>query len=499
MNNPEIKYLDSGRLHNSGRISQPGTVTKTKPALWHNFREIIFLISLIFITIAVTYFTPRIFATLWYLLVLVLYSLSEKESLWLVFFLITVDGFMGFLGLYSITLTIIPGLPGVELAQFYVLIALFKAIRSKNKTFVFYNRYLQFILMYVIFMILWGQISGFTGGLNAYFRVLKMVFPLSLFYSIPHLLNDSKSYEKFFRYIFLMMIIAFTAQLLSLLTGIEPASSVLKDEELFSEPGSFRGFYNAAVTLISMFGALFYLSLNKQTAFNKFFLYALITASIGMAIISATRGWIIGFGIVIVIQLSVLLAEGKKEIPWLAVFLSLVFFIGMSNQKIKEQVVFSKERVMTLSNLDEGDISAQRTLSRLNVRSPVVMKEWKEKPLFGWGFSDALWKYGDGHVGNQNVLLLSGLAGFLILSGFLIYFAVKLFQRFIQSRKIHRTNPAFLIFPVFLTGWFIIHSTSGQQFGFSGLPLHIIPQAVFFSFGAFVYRQSKTIRNVRKI
>jgi hypothetical protein len=499
LNNPETRYSDSGRLRKPGRIRQSGSVTMAKPALWHNFKDIIFLISLIIITIAVTYFTPRIFANIWYLLVLVLYSMSEKESLWLAFFLITVDGFMGFLGLYSITLTIIPGLPGVELAQFYVLIALFKAIRSKGKTYVFYNRYLQFILLYVIFMVLWGQISGFTGGLNAYFRVLKMVFPLSLFYAVPHLINDSKSYEKFFRYIFLIMIIAFAAQLISLLTGFEPASFVLRDEELFSEPGSFRGFYNAAVTLISMFGALFYLSLNKQTAFNKFFLYAVITASLGMAIISATRGWIIGFGIVIMIQLSVLLTAGKKEIPWLAVFLLLIFFTGMSNPKIKEQIIFSKERVMALSNLDEGDISAQRTLSRLNVRSPVVMKAWKEKPLFGWGFSDTLWKYGDGHVGNQNVLLLSGIAGFLILTGFLIYFSVKLLQRFIQSRKIHRANPAFLIFPVFLSGWFIIHSTSGQQFGFSGLPLHIIPQAVFFSFGAFVYRQSKISQDVKKI
>lgn len=499
MNNPDTQYRNLKAFRRSDRFNHFHRINFAKSTSWPFLRDFLFLVSLLLITIAVTYFSSGILDTIWYLLILVLYSLSKNESLWLAFFLVTVDGFIGFLGIYSLTLTIIPGLPGIELAQFYVLIALFKAMRSGGGVNIFYNRYLQVFALLIVFLVIWGQVGGFTGGLNAYFRVLKLVFPFTLFYSIPYLFRTSDSYEKLFWLIFLLMIIAFITQLASLLTGFEPANSVLPDGELFSEPGSYRGFFNAAVTIIAFYGALFYLSLNKQRVFSKFLLYAVIASVLGMVIISATRGWILGFGIVTVIQLSILTASGKKEIPWLAVFLFLFSIIGMSNPKIKEQVLFSGERIMTLSNLAEGDISAKRTLYRLDVRSPVVLNAWKEKPLFGLGFSDNFWKYGDGHVGNQNILLLSGLTGFLSIFGFLIYFAVKLLQRFIQSTKIHRTNPAFMVFPVFLIGWFIIHSTSGQQFGLSGMPLHIIPQAVFFSFGAFVYNRTNKIQNVKVV
>jgi hypothetical protein len=46
------------------------------------------------------------------------------------------------------------------------------------------------------------------------------------------------------------------------------------------------------------------------------------------------------------------------------------------------------------------------------------------------------------------------------------------------------------MFIIFLSGWFFIHSTSGQQFNYVGMPAKIIPQAIFFSFGAFRYEQS---------
>ncbi len=177
----------------------------------------------------------------------------------------------------------------------------------------------------------------------------------------------------------------------------------------------------------------------------------------------------------------------------------MIIIAGLSDPRIKEQVAYSKERLLTLGSLAEGDITADKTLGRMDVRSPVVMKAWKEQPLFGCGFSDTFWKYGDGHVGNQNVLLLSGIAGFLLLTGFLVYTAYKMTQRYLATRHRRRANPALIIFPVFLMGWFVIHSTSGQQFGFSGLPLNIIPLAVFFSFGALLYQQSKKVQNGRQI
>lgn len=462
-------------------------------------KDIFFMLALLAVTIGVTYFASGTIASIWYFFVLVLYAVTDNEAMWLAFFLATVDGFMGFLGLYSVTLTVIPGLPGVELAQFYVLIAFLKALRSGRKTNVFYFKYLQILLIYVLFMVVWGQSAGFSGGLNTYFRVAKMVLPLTLFYSLPHLFNESRTYERFFGLIFFILITAFLTQIFSLLTGIEPAESTFVNEDLFSEPGSFRGFYNAAAVLIALYGALFYLSLGNQRTFSKVVLYTVISATMGMAVISATRGWIIGLGFIIVVHLAFLMRYGKRGVLWMGVFVVALFFAGMSNLKISEQVQFSKERVMTLGNLAGGDISAKKTLSRLDVRSPTVITQWREKPLFGWGFSDTSWKYADGHVGNQNILLLSGLVGFLLLIGFLVYFSYMMADRFFMCRRAHLNGPVFLLFPVFLAGWFIIHSTSGQQFGFSGLPLHIIPQALFFSLGALTYRQLKTVHNGKKV
>ena len=218
-----------------------------------------------------------------------------------------------------------------------------------------------------------------------------------------------------------------------------------------------------------------------------------------MAVISATRGWIIGLGTIIIIQLLFLLNMGKREVPWLAVFLTLLFIIGLSNPKIREQVTFSKERLLTLESLAEGDRSAEKTLQRLDIRSPIVMKMWRQRPLFGWGFSDVSWEYGDGHVGNQNILMVSGVAGFILLAGFLLYFMFKMAEAYMRKRRFRKANPALMLFPVFLLGWFIIHSTSGQQFAFSGLPLHVIPQALFFSFGALIFAQSKAIHNGKRI
>jgi len=45
------------------------------------------------------------------------------------------------------------------------------------------------------------------------------------------------------------------------------------------------------------------------------------------------------------------------------------------------------------------------------------------------------------------------------------------------------------VFVIFLFGWFVLHSSSGQQFSFSTSPANAIIQAIFFSFGAYKYTE----------
>ncbi|MBK7733705.1 MAG: hypothetical protein IPI37_13315 [Bacteroidales bacterium] len=106
---------------------------------------IVWFLVLTAVTIFVTYFTSEVIASFWYLLLLVLYYRSDDEPMWLAFFLVTVDGFMGFMGLYSVTLTILPGLPTIELAQFYILLSVVKVIARRSSFKCFLQKYMQFL------------------------------------------------------------------------------------------------------------------------------------------------------------------------------------------------------------------------------------------------------------------------------------------------------------------------------------------------------------------
>jgi hypothetical protein len=62
-------------------------------------------------------------------------------------------------------------------------------------------------------------------------------------------------------------------------------------------------------------------------------------------------------------------------------------------------------------------------------------------------------------------------------------------QKSLPADNIYKS--ALKVFYIFLPGWILLHSTSGQQFAYYGLPSDIIPQALFLSTAAFAYQSSK--------
>lgn len=456
-------------------------------------------IMLVLVTIVLTYRAPRVFTSLWYVILLVLYYRSRDEAFWLAFFLVTVDGFMGFMGPFAVTIDVLPDLPPIELCQFYIVLAFVKAALSKTKPFIFYKTYMQILLVYLLFLILWGQMMGYSGELNAYFRIVKQTLPFIMFYAVPRLFTDVKMYERFFGFIFFILIIGFLTQLFTILTGITPSEKVDFTEEQLSETMGLRPFFNSAATLLGLFGALFMLSNRSGQRHHPLYLYLCIASAVGMAFLSATRGWIISFGLILLLYFALLVGGHAKQVTGLAVTLVLLCMLGYSNSKIRDQAVYSLKRLSTLEALSGGDITAEGTLYRLSVRGPKVMNKWKENPVFGWGFSDETRKYGDGHVGNQNLLMTTGIVGFNLITGFLVYFIAKLFIRYLKTTRSFIYRNCMPVFLLFLAGWFIIHSTSGQQFHVMVMPLQVIPQVVFFSFGALLYQRSKKVQNGRQI
>lgn len=449
-------------------------------------KDILKFLFIIGITITLTYNAPKEFGTIWYVFLLFFYFFSKNEPFWLVFYFVTVDGFAGFFGIYSVTIQALPGLPAIELAQFFIALSVIKAFQSKKRPYVFYQKYLVILLFYLIFLILWGQMMGFSGELNAYFRILKGTLPLLLFYSIPRLFRDSDSYKKFFSFIFIVLILAFITQVFTVVTGLSPAGAARLTEEQLVDAGEFRGFASVLSSLLGLFGAFLYLSY-KKPVFNKFYLYVIIACAFGNAYLSASRGWILFFAIVIF--LSFIFAYGfnpRKLLGFGMVFLAFLT-LGLDNPKIKKQTEFSYNRLLSLEEFVKGDITAGGTLQRLDQRSPRVMQKWAENPIFGWGISDTYREYTDGHVGNQNLLLNSGIIGFVLLIGFLFFFCLKLFHRFTSLPKRIENKNVFLVFIFFLLGWFFLHSVGAQQFSYGGMPIKMIPQAIFFSLGALLY------------
>lgn len=444
------------------------------------------LFFIILITVATTFVSFKALSTVWYIYLLILYFKSKDEPFWLAFYLSTVDGFLGFLGTYSVTIKVIPGLPAIEVAQFYIIISVVKAFRSKKRPYVFYEKYLVVLLLYLIFLVVWGQLIGLRGELNVFFRIFKLTLPMLLFYSIPRLFPNSASYRRLFTFVFIFVILASMTQVFMLVTGFSLGGYIHLTEEQISEAGMFREFANAVSTLLGLFGALIFLSY-KEPMFNRIYLYFIIVCAFVTAYLSASRGWIVFFLIVICLSFIFAYKFSLKRLFGFGVVFAMILFLGLDNPIIKKQSDFSIKRLATLGALAGGDITAGGTLGRLSERGPRVMKKWAENPVIGWGFSDVFFDYDDGHVANQNILLFSGVIGLILLIGFLLFFSFKLFIRYLKLPKYILNKNAYLVFIFMLMGWFFLHSSGAQHFSYYGMPLQIIPQAVFFSFGALFY------------
>lgn len=462
--------------------------------------DVLKFIALILVTLFVTYYLGTSFKVIWYAALLLTYYFSKNEALWLAFFLSTTDGFAGFFSLYAVIMPVLPGLPAVELVQIYVILSVVKAAVRKNNIQVFYNKYLQILFIYLIFMIIWGYMMGFSGGLNVYFRVLKGFIPMLLFFSVPRLFTNQDDWFRLFRIIFFIVLVAFVAQIFTLLSGLTPVEAAGIDPgEDQEESKDFRFFFSSSSSLIAYFAALYLLN-RRTTSFRTPLLpYLVIFSVLAMTVLSATRGWMISFILVLLLTfLFTGMIRSKRILEFLLISVPLLY-LAFSNPVITRQVNFARERLGKIEAITEGDLTAEGSLQRLDYRSQRVMGAWRENPVFGWGLSDKGYEFGDGHVGNQSLLAVSGITGFLLLNGFLVFFGYKLIVVYYRSAHRIPDRNSILVFIVFLAGWFIIHSTSGQQFNYIGMPLNIIPQAVIFSFGAFEYQRSLMLIYGKKI
>lgn len=420
-----------------------------------------------------------------------MYYKSTDEAYWLAFFLILSDGFSGFLGTYEVSITVLPGLPSIELSQLFILLTLIKASSKKASYPLFYKKPLSLFFIYLGFTILWGLLNGFPTQLNEFFRIFKLTFPLLIFYSIPVLFKNESDYERIFSFIFPIVFVAFATHVFSIIIGMSPAEMLGARDlgryaKAYSQEGSMlRVFYNPQISLLSFFGSLFFLS--KHTSeFPKLYLATIIILIYFMVFLSGTRGWIISFTLILLIySLYILRLKTSMLLALISSIIFIIFLAGKSSL-ILDQVKGSWERVSTLNQIFEGDLTLGGTQSRTTLYGPQLLSIWKENPIFGWGYSNTYFEFNNGHAGNQNILMHAGLVGSFIMLIFFLKFNLGIIALRNRIGKV-LNKESLIVFPLFFLGWFIIHSTSGQHFAYGGMPNDSIAKAVFFSFGALIY------------
>ena len=457
-------------------------------------KKIIYFLLLVVATIFVSVFlTQSPASTIYYFVILIMYAKSKDESFWLAFFFVTTDGFFGFFGMYSTLLNILPGLPGIEISQFYILIALSKIWKFRKNNIPFYKNWTVILFAYTIFLFFLGLANGLNGDLNVYFKIAKLILPLALFYTTPRLFKSIDQYANLLKYFFIVFLFAFVAQLFTIATGLSPAANfAIRSEDELEVGRNLRSYYNPYISLVVMCGALFFLAAKQQKFFSKTLLNIMVILCFSMAFLSATRGWIIAFGFII---FSYNVFVNKMQLKNLLLIISLFIIaitISLSFEKVNKQIMFSIERTLTLESLAKGDKTASGTLIRLDERGPPVMEAWEKSPVFGHGFSNVYFLRQDPHVGNLTLLLHSGIVGVCLMAMFFIF----VMKSLIQSSLSVYDNPykkSGLVIVIFLMGWFFIHSTSGQHFGYFGIPGYIFPQAIVLAMAniAIKYRSHK--------
>jgi hypothetical protein len=446
-------------------------------------KTILIFFLLLFSSIFFVYYLPGAIGSAWLFGMLILYWFSKDEAFWLAFFLVISDGFISFFGSSQAVVNVLPGMPAIEIEQLYILLTVMKGLLRETTYPLFYKKYIRLLGIYALILLLLGIAIGIEADIKNYFKILKGIIPLFLFYSIPKLMRNKEDYTKLFGLLFIMAIMAFASQIFEIITRAPLSSYFIANEQVeFVDEDLNRTLYNPLIILLSMFGSLFFLT-EKEHKFNQIYINVVMVLSFSMGFLSAARGWTIGNSITLILYVLFIVGFNFRRLIVIISLGVVLFFLAMSLPVLNKQITDSYDRILTVEKIGQGGEAVGEI--RTTERGPRVMKKWRESPIVGFGYSSEGGKYSDGHVGNQNLLMGSGIIGLVLLYSFFLFFNAKLLSVYMLT-----SDKSFLTFIFFFIGWFIIHSTSGQQFSYGGAPGRLMTEAIFFSFGAFCVAES---------
>jgi hypothetical protein len=487
--------------YNSPEISEGTGLSAAAAAVGKtDLRRIGAFLSLVLASVGVTYFAPEFFGFVFYVATLVVYYRSKSEAFWLAYFTVLSDGFFGFFGMYSAMITLIPGLPAVEVGQLYILLSVAKAYKKPVEFRPFYQTPLLVLGIYVLFLLVQGYVLGVSMELNVQFRLFKWIVPLLLLYSIPRLFERLEHYRDIFLFLFPVAFAAFFAQVVTIVTAHTPMQILGVQGKVWyavevTSKKIYRGSYSDNIMIITYFGALFFLACKKRY-FSNGYLFAVIAANFASVFLSATRGWVLCFSLTAIAAAVFVLDFNLRRFLTIGMIGIAFLFFARFVPVIGVQIDNAYKRMLSLEKLAGGDLTAGGTLVRLNERGPRVMKKWRDSPLTGWGFSTGFMESNDFHVGNQNILMHSGIVGALLMGLFFLNFIGKLFLKSVSLPPEAAMKGVMLIVVIYFFGWFLLHSTSLQLFSYYQIPACGAIQAIFFSMGAWAYANPDQINEL---
>jgi len=426
--------------------------------------EPLLLMLVYFVSVLLVYRLPTIITSLYALLLAIIIYRTSSDIFWLVF-LFLIESELGFIFPkvdieHSFSLIKNSLFGNLYFSLIIIIILLFKNINVKSKYIYIARKEIGLLIIYSTILIL-------AFGVYKVTIVFRQILPWILMFTVPKIIKDTDSLVRFFRMIFPFVFLMLISQIFYIYTGDfisyrlgGGVSLAIKSVEIENVKEALRPIYGLSIPFISLWGATYFL-ISQNKAFSRFYLLSLLFLSLFSVYITATRTWMVAS---LLIFLAYFIFSNNSRILNLLgigfVALSFFFIINIS-PKLQKQLQLSGERYETLESFAEGDITAEGTSKRFDIRKVKPMKGFVLNPLLGWGVGEEFANFVDGHVGYHSLIMSYGVLGSTIW--LLIW--VKFFFLIYKARY-RSENPklAFLIITLGLS-ILIIHATK-MWFGF---------------------------------
>lgn len=455
--------------------------TLTKSVNWDTENTIFF--AYFVLTALIVYFIPNVWLIrLAFLPFLIIAYQTKKDYFWLAWFFIINDepgGLFGGVSGSGDTMQRIPMYPlslsGVSITfqeLFYLTILVKALLANRNSSFAFKN---QFKLFWSLSLILIIYTFSQRIGLDVIARIVRLLLPWSMVFSVSQLMNTENAYYRFCKLVFPIAILALITQIMVYLTGHDFLDFVggqkndligfsnISEDDFSMTRTSTSGMTVFFITITS----LYYIVKNKNE-FSVFYLILLLFITTLLTFLSGTRGWILAYGSIFILSTiafpkNVLLKRiGTTFILGGILFYALVFAFPVIGLQAKSAL----SRFETVGLIVQGDVTAGGTLGRIDIRAPLVWAQAKESIILGYGFSDTYFGYSDIHVGPVNIILNCGFLGAIILNFIFFWLIYSIWQISKTRLFFSEQRLSVKIFAIGLVAIYIVHSSSGQLWGY---------------------------------